>query len=94
MPVVFAHVSSYKLRLYLTSVVTSPNMHQPPTFLHDIPSLHEKNPQVPAVLANLDLNRRVSEGDELDYGQVEHSKAIVKALKSHHGKRALRSCLA
>jgi hypothetical protein len=71
-------------------------MNQPPSFLHDIPSIHQKNPDIPAVLANLDLNRGVRAGDALDYEEVIHANAVASALKSYRGELASRlaSCQA
>ena len=63
-----------------------PNMNQPPSFLHDIPSIHQKNPAIPAVLANLDLNRGVVAGDPLNYEEVVHAKAVVTALNGYQGE--------
>ena len=59
---------------------------QPPSFLHDIPSIHQKNPEIPPVLANLDLNRGVAAGDALDYEQVIHANAVATALKGYRGE--------
>lgn len=61
-----------------------------PSFLHNIPSIHQKHPAIPAVLANLDLNRGVVAGDPLDYEEVTHANAVVTALKAYKGELGLR----
>lgn len=63
------------------------NLNQP-SFLHDIPSIHQKNPAIPAVLANLDLNRGVVAGDVLNYEEVVHANAVATALKGYRGKQS------
>jgi hypothetical protein len=61
-------------------------MDQPPTFLHNIPSIHEKHQEIPAVFENLDLNRGIAAGDPLDYDLVSHSKAVAMALKGYRSE--------
>jgi len=50
-------------------------------FVYDIPSIHQKNPAIPAALGNLDLNRSIAAGDPLDYQQVIHAKAVAAVLQ-------------
>jgi hypothetical protein len=62
----------------------------PPAFLYDIPSIHQKYPDMPAVLRNLNLDTSIAVGDPLDYNQVEEAKVLASSLKSLHGKFLLR----
>jgi hypothetical protein len=62
------------------------NQQPAPSFVYDIPSIHQKNPAIPAALGNLDLNRPIAAGDALDYQQVIHAKAIVAALQGQRGE--------
>ena len=74
----------------LTYYHPSLDMNQPPpSFLHDIPSIHQKNPAIPAVLANLDLNCGVAAGDALNYKEAIHANTVVTALKSYQGELGL-----
>jgi hypothetical protein len=67
-------------------------MNHPPTFPHAIPSIHQKNPHnIPAILANLDLNRGVQAGDDLNYEEVIHANAVATALKGIQGELELRT---
>ena len=61
-------------------------MNQLPSFLHDIPSIHQKIPAILAVLAILDLNHGVVAGDPLNYEEVVHAKAVVIALNGYRGE--------
>ena len=63
------------------------NMNQAPaSFLHNIPSIHQKNPAtIPPVLGNLDLNRHIAAGDPLDYQHVTNANALATALKGQRG---------
>ncbi|KAF8901381.1 hypothetical protein CPB84DRAFT_1777722 [Gymnopilus junonius] len=53
-----------------------------PAYLHDVPSLHETRPHLPAVLGNLDLNRGILQGDALDTQDVVDAEKVVKGLKA------------
>ena len=64
-------------------------MNHQPTFLHDILSVHHKNPAIPAALANLDLNHSVAAGDVLNYEEVTHTNTIATALKGYRGELGL-----
>ncbi|KAF9038841.1 hypothetical protein BDZ89DRAFT_982253 [Hymenopellis radicata] len=50
------------------------------SYLHDIPSIQEIHPTLPAVLGSIDLNRRQDEGDNIAPNDVRHAKAVAKAL--------------
>lgn len=65
-----------------------PAQPQPPAprFLHDIPSISQKNPGIPPVLGSIDLNRGIVAGDALNYEQVRHARAAAKTLKYLQGK--------
>jgi hypothetical protein len=60
-----------------------------PSFAYNIPSIHQKNPAIPAALGTLDLNRPIAAGDPLDYQQVVHAKAIAAALQGQRGELRL-----
>jgi len=55
-----------------------------PVFLHNIPSIQQKNPRVPAMLGTIDLNHTIQAGDTLDYQQVKHAQDTALALKGLH----------
>jgi hypothetical protein len=57
-----------------------------PTFLYNIPSIHERHPEMPAILRNLNLDTSIAQGDPLNYDQVEMAKTLAKSLKGLHGK--------
>lgn len=61
---------------------------RPLTYLHNIPSVHESNQGVPAVLgANaLDLNRGILAGAAIDRDNLTHAKKVAKALRTIHGE--------
>jgi hypothetical protein len=63
-------------------------MNQPPepAFMYDIPSIHQRHPDMPAVLRNLNLNTSIAQGDPLNYDQVENAKKLAESLKGLHGK--------
>lgn len=56
------------------------------TYQYNIPSVHNRHPDMPAVLGNLDLNSSIEAGDPLDYLQVQNAKALATTLKSLRGK--------
>lgn len=58
----------------------------PPTYLHNIPSIHASNPAVPAVLGNLDLNRGVQTGLPVDPQNLANAKSVAKGLRVIHGE--------
>jgi hypothetical protein len=58
-----------------------------PVFIHDIPSIHEKNPEMPQILGTIDLNRSIRAGDPLDYQEVRSATYTANALKALHGER-------
>ena len=57
----------------------------PPTYLNNIPSIHESTGGVPAVLGNLDLNRGIQAGAAIDRQNLTHAKSVAKALRAVHG---------
>jgi len=57
-----------------------------PTFLHEIPSICQRNPGLPAVLRDINLNNRIDGGDLLDYARVTDSKRIAQALEAIRGE--------
>jgi hypothetical protein len=58
----------------------------PPTYLHNIPSIHASNPTIPALLGNLDLNLGVQIGLPVDPQNLENAKLVAKGLRKIHGK--------
>ena len=60
--------------------------HHIPSFLYDIPSVHEKLPAVPAAIGNLNLHHSIAAGDPLDYQHVTHARAVATALKGLQGE--------
>ena len=62
-------------------------MNQPqPSFVYNIPSIHQKRPLIPAALGNLDLNRRIAAGDPLSYQPVIHAKSVATVLQGLRGE--------
>jgi len=58
----------------------------PLTYLHHIPSVHECNGGVPAVLGVLDLNRSAQAGAPIDPQNLAHAKTVAKTLRTIHGE--------
>ncbi|EDR11301.1 uncharacterized protein LACBIDRAFT_315988 [Laccaria bicolor S238N-H82] len=56
----------------------------PLTYLYHIPSVHESNGGVPAILETLDLNRSAQAGAPIDPQNLSHAKTVAKALKTVH----------
>ncbi|KAF8868470.1 hypothetical protein BD779DRAFT_1001638 [Infundibulicybe gibba] len=52
------------------------------TYTHDIRSLHEAHPNLPATLGNLDLNRKVLAGNNIVPEDLNNAKATFSGLKS------------
>ena len=52
----------------------------------NIPSVQNRNPALPAVLGQVDLNRAIAAGDAIDRDNLIHAKAVATALKGVHGK--------
>ncbi len=50
-----------------------------PTFPHAIPSIRQKNPELPAIFRDIDLDS-IQAGDRLDYAPVAESKSVAQAL--------------
>ena len=57
-----------------------------PTYPHDIPSLSQTIPALPAVLGNLDLNRPIVAGTPIDPAHLTDAKIVVRRLKARRGK--------
>ena len=57
-----------------------------PTFLLAIPSIHQKNPEFPAIFRDIDLDSRIQAGDQLDYAPVAESKSVAQALVAFQGE--------
>lgn len=57
----------------------------PPKYLHDIPSYHELNPGLPAVLGNMDLNRPIRRDEVLDVRNIVNAEKVVKGLQAAMG---------
>lgn len=57
-----------------------------PSFLHDIPSIHQINLDIPPLLINLNLNHGIVASDPLDYEEVIYANATSAALKSYQGE--------
>lgn len=60
-------------------------MAQPPAYMYNIPSIHESNGGMSAILVNLDLNRAIQAGDPIQPQNLIHAKSIAKKLKAIHG---------
>ena len=58
----------------------------PPTYLHDIPSIHATNPGIPAVLGNLDLNCAIQTGHAIDPQNIVNATSVAKGLRATHGE--------
>jgi hypothetical protein len=61
------------------------------TYLHDIASVQSKHDQLPAVLANIDLNRGVGAGDPVDRADLIHARSValvLKGVKGDSGRKA------
>ena len=49
---------------------------------HNIPSIHEIHPAVPAVLGALDLNRSIHAGDPVARANLTHARLLAKDLNA------------
>jgi len=58
----------------------------PSSFLHDIPSIHQKYPAIPAMVGGFDLDHHIAAGDPLDYEHVKHAAALAKGLQAYRGE--------
>ncbi|KAF8868333.1 hypothetical protein CPB85DRAFT_1448446 [Mucidula mucida] len=52
------------------------------SYLHDIPSIRDIHPTLPAVLGSIDLNRHHDAGDNIAPNDIRHAKAVAKALRA------------
>jgi hypothetical protein len=62
-------------------------------FIHDIPSIHQRHPGLPAALGNIDLNLGIQAGDPLNYAEVRNARATVAALKALRGEFRLQTII-
>ena len=60
-------------------------------YLHDIPSVQDRNPALPVALGTLDLNRRIQQGSPVVRGDLVHARAVAKALRGIKGEMLLKS---
>ena len=56
------------------------------TFAHEITSICQRNPELPAVLWGINLDNRIDDGDPLDYAQVVELKRVAQALEAIRGE--------
>jgi hypothetical protein len=52
------------------------------TYLHDIASLRSKHEELPAVLADIDLNRGIRAGDPVDHVDLVNARSAAATLKA------------
>ncbi len=64
------------------------------SYLHNIPSIQEIHPTLPAVLGSIDLNRHHDEGDNIAPNNIRHAKAVAKALRAIQGMIHLSAVIA
>lgn len=64
------------------------------TYLYDIPSIHQRHPDMPALLGNLNLDTSIRAGDPLDYLQVERAKVLALSLRGLRGEFTLLRLMA
>jgi hypothetical protein len=57
-----------------------------PTFPHAIPSIRQKNPGLPAVFRDINLDSSIQAGDQLDHARVAESKDVAQALAAIRGE--------
>jgi hypothetical protein len=57
------------------------------TYPYTIDSIHAKNPGLPEVLGDIDLNQTVVEGEALNRQHLRYAKAMASTLRGLHGKR-------
>ena len=60
-------------------------MAAPQTYIHDIPSIHDTNPDIPPVLGHIDLNQAIFAGNVIAHQDLFHAKAVAKVLKGIKG---------
>ena len=57
------------------------------TYPYSIPSIKEKNPALPPVLGDIEMNVSIAQGDPLDPGDLRDARATAATpLKSTKGK--------
>jgi hypothetical protein len=49
-------------------------------YTHAIPSIQDVNPNIPAVLAHVDLNRRIAANSALNRDDLRQAKIVAKTL--------------
>jgi hypothetical protein len=54
-------------------------------YLHDIPSVQDVCPHLPAILGNIDINRRVQAHTPIDRAVLNHANGVAVALKGLKG---------
>jgi hypothetical protein len=52
----------------------------PPVYSHAIPSIQDVNPNIPAVLAQVDVNRRIVANSALNRDNLRQAKIVAKTL--------------
>lgn len=61
------------------------------TYPYTIGSIYEKNPGLPEILGDINLNQAVVEGQGLNRQHLRQAKATAHALRGLQGKRWLTS---
>jgi hypothetical protein len=53
--------------------------------IHDIPSIRDKHPNLPAILCDIDINRRIQANTPIDHATLIHAESVAKVLKGRKG---------
>jgi len=61
----------------------------PPVYTHAIPSIQDVNPNIPAVLAQVDLNRRIAANSDLNRDDLRQAKIVAKTLSLNEAEDPL-----
>jgi hypothetical protein len=61
-----------------------------PTYPHDIQSIRDVHPNLPVILGNLDLNRRIQANTPVDRAGLVHAQEVAKILKEIKGGSRFR----